>query len=266
MVRIIFFSHLFILHFSLSFFSRAQNLSPERITAWNLAGLTMDIQAPENQVDITDYGADNTGVNSCNSAYTAAIASLEGTAGTIYFPAGEYFFTATISVPDSVFLKGESTSTQLNFDQGGTGNLIQLAGSVISTEVALAADGIKGTYQIELADASALIVGDIIRLGMFDEDLMFSTWAYGSMGQIIEVAGIDDNILTLADTLNHHYPLSRNPFARKLNAIRAAGIECLTINRLDNSEAQESNIYIHAGYNCVVRNVGSNRCDFGHVE
>ncbi len=250
----------------LPYSSKTQTLSPERSTAWNLAGLTMDIQAPQNQVSVMDFGADSTGVNICNSAYTAAIASLNGSAGTIFFPEGEYFFNAAIAVPDSVFLKGESTNTQLNFDPGGIGSLIQLTGSTISTQVELATNGIKGTYQIELADASALIIGDIIRTGMFDGDLMFSPWAYGKLGQIIEVVGIDGNTLTLADPLNHHYPLSRSPFVKKLNAIRAAGVECMTINRSDNSDTLKSNIYINAGFNCVVRNVESYRCDFGHVD
>lgn len=262
MVRVVLFSvFLFLFHFS-----QGQNIDAERLTAWNHAGLTIDIQAPENQVSILDFGADNTGVNSSSSAYNAAIASLNGSPATLFFPEGEYFLTSTIAVPSGVFLKGELTETLLRFDLGGSGNLIQLNGSTNPTETALTSNGQKGAYTLNVSDASLLNIGNIIRLSMYDEDLMFSSWAYGTLGQVVEIVEINGTTLTLADPLNHHYPLSRNPVVKKLNPIRDAGIECMKISRLDDSEAQVSNIYINAGFNCVVRNVESVRCDFGHVE
>lgn len=244
----------------------AQTLTPERITTWNHAGLTTALEAPTNQVDITDFGADNTGTNSCNSAYAAAISSLNGTAGTIYFPQGEYYFTAAIAIPDSVFLKGESSETVLHFDLGGSGNLIVITGSTETIQLSLSANAIKGTDQVELANASSLQVGDVIRLFQFDEDYLYSSWAYGTVGQVAEIVAINGNTVTLADPLNHHYPLSRNPFVRKLNPRRGTGVECLKILREDASVGQTSNIYFNYAYNCVLRNVESENCNFTHCE
>lgn len=255
--------------FILSFITivcNAQVFEPERITDWANAGNTSTIQAPSNQVSILDFGADNTGVNSCNSALSSAVADLNGEAGTIYFPQGEYFFSGAISLPDSVFVKGESSATTLRFDLGGSGNLIVINGSINSTQLTLSADALKGSYEIELDDASSLNVGDIIRLYQFDEDYMFSSWAYGSLGQVIEIEQINGNTLVLADPLNHHYPLSRNPYVRKLNPKRNIGIECLRIERDDATTGQTSNIYFANAFNCVVRNVESENCNFAHVE
>ena len=243
----------------------AQTFSPERITTWENAGLTIELQAPSNHVLITDFGADNTGVNSSNPAYTAAIASLGGSAGTIYFPQGEYLFTAGISIPDSVFLKGESTETELHFNLGGNGDLILMTGTISSTQYVLAQDAIKGTNQLLLSDASGFVVGDVIRLYQFDEDKMFSSWAYGTLGQVVEISAIDGNTLTLSDPLNHHYPLSRNPYLKKLTPRRAAGVECMKIVREDATTGQTDNIQLNYAFNCVVRNVELENSNFAHI-
>lgn len=244
----------------------AQVFDDERITDWSNAGNTSTVQAPSNQISILDFGADNTGTTSCNSAFTSAIADLNGEAGTIYFPQGEYYFTAAISLPDSVFIKGESSETTLTFDLGGSGNLIVINGSVNSTQLTLSADALKGSHEIELDDASSLNAGDIIRLYQFDEDHMFSSWAYGSLGQVIEIEQVNGNTLFLTDPLNHHFPLSRNPYIRKLNPKRSIGIECLRIERDDATTGQTSNIYFANAFNCVARNVESESCNFAHVE
>lgn len=254
----------FLLAFSSSGVS-AQTFETHRITAWKNAGLTTELNAPSNHVLITDFGADNTGINSSNAAYTDALASLDGMAGTIYFPEGEYLFTSSISIPDSVFLKGESTTTTLRFNLGGSGDLIRINGTLSPTQYTLAAKGVKGTHQIELEDASGLSDGDIIRLYQFDEDYMFSSWAYKTLGQVIEVLEVDENVLTLADPLNHAYPLSRMPYLKKLNAKRGAGIECLKIIREDATTGQTDNINFNYAYNCVVRNVELENSNFAHI-
>ncbi|MCF8276538.1 MAG: glycoside hydrolase family 55 protein [Flavobacteriales bacterium] len=246
--------------------SNAQVFDAERITAWENAGLTTDLHAPTNQVNVLDFGADNTGNSSCNSAYTAALASLNGGAGTVYFPQGEYFFDAAIAVPDGVFMKGESAESILRFDLGGSGNLIVMNGSIYPTEMTLAANAIKGSYTLELTDASTITAGDVVRLYQFDEDYMFSSWAHGSLGQVAEVTEVNGNTLTLADPLNHHYPIARNPFLKKLAPRRDAGIECLKIVREDASVGQTSNIYMGYAFNCAIRNVQSANSNFAHLE
>ncbi|MCB9187212.1 MAG: hypothetical protein H6601_10800 [Flavobacteriales bacterium] len=244
----------------------AQILSPERITAWENAGPTTELVAPTNQVDITDFGADNTGVNSCNTALADALTDLNGAAGTIFFPAGEYFFDAGISLPDSVFLKGESNTTQLTFNLGGNNHCIQVNGSISSAQVAITEPAIKGTYRIVLEDASSFVVGDYIRTVMFDEDHMYSTWAYGTLGQVIEITAIDGDTLSLADPLTHHYPLSRTPYVKKVTPKKGVGIECLKIVREDATAGQMNNILMTYATNCVIRNVEGVDCNYGHVD
>lgn len=260
MVRIGFLSILFFIHFT----SYSQTFSPERVTAWENAGLTTELHAPQNQVSVIDFGADNTGQTNCSVAVVDAISSLNGNAGTVYFPEGEYFFSSGISIPDSVFLKGESSETELIFDLNGSGDLIRLNGTINSTQYTIV-NATKGSYELELSDATGLEIGDIIRLYQFDENYMFSSWAYGTLGQVIKISAIDGNTLTLTDPLNHHYPSSRNPYCKKLNPRTGAGIECLKIVREDATTAQTDNIVFNYAYNCVIRNVEIENSNFAHV-
>jgi len=247
--------------------THAQVTIPDyRRTDWHLAGNTVSVTASDNVVDITDFGADATGILPCNTAYTAAIVSLGGAAGTVHFPEGEYFFNATITVPDSVFLQGESTASILRFETPTPADLIRITGSIGNTAMPLAETASRGTHTIVLADVGSIAAGDIIRLRMDDEDLVFSNWAYGTVGQIVEVTAVHGNTLTLADPLNTWYPMARNPRVFTVNPVRAAGVECLSIVRADQADAQVSNIYIRAAFNCAVRNVHSTFCAFAHVE
>jgi hypothetical protein len=245
--------------------AQAQLLSPERSTAWELAGNTTTISASDNVVSILNFGADATGVAPSNAAYSAAIAALNGAAGTILFPEGQYYFTTDLLVPDSVFLQGESAASVLKIDLGNTSDLIRMAGSISATPIMLSQAAERGTSTLVIDDATTLAVGDVIRLSMTDNDLMFSDWAYGQLGQIVAIAAIEGNTLTLEDPLNTYYPMSRAPKVFKVTPTRAAGVECLSIQRLDNAAAQVSNINIRASYNCLVRNVYSTRCDYAHV-
>ena len=252
---------------SFSFFiCSSQTFEAGRTTTWENAGNSVEIEAPEFQVNITGLGADNTGITNSDAAYLAAIDSLNGTAGTIYFPQGSYLFNSTLSVPDSVFLVGESSEALLQFDLGGVGHLILMLGDISSTELTFANDALKGSYTIDLVDASSLQVGDVVRLYQFDEDFMFSSWAYGTLGQVIRIEEVVGNTITLADPLNHDYPLSRTPYLTELEARTAAGVECLTIERLDATVDATANINIRNAFNCAIRNVESNNCNRAHLQ
>ena len=262
MVRIILFTLFLFSHQAL----HAQEFEADRITDWSKAGNGIDIPEPSVQVNIAHHGADVTGNNSSNSAYASALQTLAGGAGIIYFPEGEYYFDTAITIPDSVLLKGESSASLLRFNLGGTGNLIVMNGSISATEYALAATATKGSYTLELVDAGDFEVGDVLKLGCFDEDLMYSAWAYGTLGQVLIVTQKEGNTLRFDDPLNHHYPLSRNAYVRKMHPRKASGISCLSIEREDATANQTSNIYIGNAINCFIQNVESVNCNFAHIE
>ena len=248
-----------------SLFANAQLFDETNSTAWENAGLSEPFEVPANEVNILDFGADNTGTNSCNAAYASAISSLNGADGTIYFPEGVYLFEAGIAVPSYTVLKGASVETVLKFNLSGTGDAIRITGSIQSEELPLAEPVAKGSYSIALSDASDLHVGDMVRLGLDDEDIMYSSWAEGTLGQVNEIVAINGNTLELADPLNRAYSMSLSPYVRKITPARNIGITCLKLIREDATANQTDNIHFRNAFNCFVRNVESVNCNFGHV-
>lgn len=243
----------------------AQNFSLTGSTAWENAGLAEPFDIPEYEVNILDFGADNTGTTSNNAAYSSAISSLNGATGTVYFPEGEYLFESGISVPSNTVLKGESVETVLKFDLGGNGDAIRVTGTLHSQEYALTTAAAKGSYSIEVSDGTAFEVGQLVRLGLDDEDIMYSSWAYGTLGQVNEIIGINGNVLELADPLNRAYPLVRSPYVRRIEPVRNVGISCFKIIRADATAGQTDNIHFRNTFNCFVRNIESFNCNFGHL-
>lgn len=246
--------------------SSAQTFESHRITDWQNAGLTDEFEEPEQTVSILDFGGDNTGGSSNNTALATAINSIATEGGTVFFPEGTYLFNSGINIPSNIFLEGESAETTLRFDLGGTGNAVVMNGNLSNQTHALASNAVKGTHTVELTDASDFEAGDIIRLGMSDEDLMYSSWAYGTLGQVVKITAIENDVLELADPLNHHYPLSRSPFVRAVTPIQNAGLSCLKIERIDETASQTSNVWIRSGYNILLKNIESIDCNFSHVE
>lgn len=70
--------------------------------------------------NVVDFGADNTGISSANTAIAAAIAALPSDGGTVFFPSGTYSISAVITV----------TKSNINF-VGEPGARIEITGAAI---------------------------------------------------------------------------------------------------------------------------------------
>lgn len=248
------------------FISFAQQLEQGRTTDWSRAGAKSNPSPSATEVNILDFGADATGNTPSNEAYSQAVASLNNEAGIVFFPSGEYFFNAGISIPNDVRIEGESTETVLRFNLGGQGSLIHINGNIGSEEFPLSSSIAKGETELTLVNADAFETGDLIRIGCNDEDLMYSSWAYGTLGQVVEVVEKEGNTLHLADPSTRNYVLNEAPYIRKITPVRGAGISCLRVIREDATSSQTSNIFIRNAIDCEVANVESENCNFAHVE
>src|SRR6187549_3174892 len=80
---------------------------PDSLRAeWSYAGVQNFYVDSTNVADVTLFGATGSGVTNDYPAIQNAIASLSGSSGVVYFPPGNYLLNSTITLPDSVVLKG----------------------------------------------------------------------------------------------------------------------------------------------------------------
>lgn len=151
-------------------------------------------------------------------------------------------------------------------DLGGSGSSILISGQQGADTTFLQVPRGKGSSVISVWAASSFQVGDWIRLRQYDTDLVTSSWAEETVGQIVEIDSIVGNQIWLHSPLRMDYDTARQPYIQKLNPVKNVGIECLKIKRLDNTApSQTSNVHFRYAVNCWVTGIESDQCTFAHV-
>lgn len=256
----------FVLLFFIAAAAPAQTIPATRTVDWSVAGMLEPAITPVPFIDITTLGGNGNGSTPNDAALQQAFIQLNGQQGTIYFPAGTYLFNSSINMPDSVILRGDgSTLTTLTFNLGGNGDLIRISGTITGAEIPLAADAHLYDSVLTCASLSGIQAGDVLRLYQDDSTLVFSSWAYNSVGQILRVDSVNGNQLFIHGSLRRDYLLTDAPRFRKVLPARQCGIECLKIERQDASTGQTTNVDFNYAVDCWMKGVESNMTNFGHV-
>jgi len=174
-----------------------------------------------------------------------------------------------LNLRSGLILRGTSSdSTALKFVLafGNSSNAINISGSITSTTSLITSDANKDSSFVYVDDATGFEAGDYLKLSFNDSSLLFSTWAYGTVGQIAKIASITANKVILESPLRLDYPILKNPKITKLTMITGVGIECLKIHRADQTTAQTSSIAYNYAAQCWVSGIESNLCNFSHIE
>lgn len=248
----------------------AQTIPSSKIVDWSSAGYDGSIPNPANIVNVTTFGATGSDTTNDLSAINAAISSLSGNAGVIYFPAGTYYFSGTIVLPSNAILRGASSdSSFLKFNfSGSSGNCISISAGQSGTFTKVVSGFTKGSTQIVTNNATQFAAGDYAEMrqdnGSWDSNPI--SWAEHSVGQIFKITAINANAITINSPLRLNFDTSLNLEARKITPITNVGIECLNIERLDDATTGAgSNFDFNFASNCWVKGVESNVSVGAHI-
>ena len=265
---------LLIISFVICYSSFSQQLtatfggSPVKLD-WQRAGYPGDTVPSYSTVkNITTFGGDNTGASSTNAAFTNAVTSLGGANGVIYFPPGNYLFTATLFLRSGLILRGAgSGNTTLTFNLPGEGDLIRATGTAgASTPVTAVVQ--QYSNQVTVTDPNIASPGSFVKVYQNNESsLINDSWADNTVGQIAYLKSKSANTFTFYTRHRRPIPLSGAPTAQVLNMIRGVGIECLKIKRMDVdlTANQTSNIFFNYAAFCWVKGIESDSANFAHI-
>jgi hypothetical protein len=246
----------------------SQVVPQDRLVSWEYAGLRDTTTTGYIWINVVNEEFDSSG-SSSNDDIMDSLISVFGTDGVIfYFPEGEYLFNHTIHLSSNQVLKGEGMDkTQLNFDLGGAGDAIRIDGSIDnSMEYLLFNDANKEQEFVVSNQTNQLNSGDWIKIYQQDDDLVVSSWALNTVGQICRIEEIEGDTVYLQSSLRMDFELQREPKFKKINMISNVGIECLKIHRLDDAAPEQaSNVAYHYCSNSWVKNVESENCTFAHI-
>jgi len=247
--------------------SEAQTLPPERFTDWSLPGSHAAFVPPQT-LNILSYGADPSGVQSCNAALQAAIAALGGP-GEVFFPAGVYAFPQTIVLPDSIILQGETGTDQLPLAQlvlspGENADGIQISGSEQATTAVVIALPEQGDHFLRVDQPGLFSPGQVLRLNATDDTLLVNDWwGVGQTGQIVEVESITGDSLHFAKPMRRSYGTA--PTVRRILPRRQVHLRCLALERQDVTTSQTVNVYFRNAIDCSMQGIDSRLGNYAHV-
>jgi hypothetical protein len=244
-------------------------LPTSRAVDWTLAGLRDTTTTGFQLVNMQTEGAIGDGFTANDVVLSNVLASLSGNGAILEFQNGNFLFNNSIILPNNIILKGQGVgNTTLTMDLGGSGSAIIIQGSSVSIDTtSLNQTASKDSLFIEVLNTANFAVGDWVQIIQQDTDLVTSSWAYNSVGQVVQIDNIVGNKIVLKSPLRMEYVLSRTPYIRKITPVKNVGIECLKIHRIDDTDPQQSSsIYLKYAVNCWVTGIESENCTFSHLE
>ena len=236
---------------------------------WKLAGTEMWDESSHLLIQMHDYAIDSTGMTSNSQVLNGILTAYQGQAIRIHFPAGTFLFDQKIELGSQTILEGEGADhTHFVFQLGGGGNAIQSSGQeLVTVQSSVQVSAVKNQNFILLDANHPFSAGDWIRISQSDNDLVYSTWAVGSVGQIVKIDHVSADTLFLHSPLRMNYDMMRFPKVTKLVPNEHIAIRCLSIERMDDTAPEQaSSISLTNTVHSYVDGISSVKCTFAHVE
>ena len=245
-----------------------QVIPEERRVDWTIAGLKDTTTFGFIPINISEYGIVGDGISANDENLDVLLDSLGESGKILLFPEGNFLFNDPIRLPPNTVVRGNgSGSTVFTIDGQGSGHGFYMQGSSTLDSIFFSQSANKGDDFFYVNDSLTIEPGDWIRIAQFDDDLITSSWAKHTVGQITSVLEIVGNKVIISSPLRLDYDLIRNPYFRKIQPLKNVGLECFKIERIDDTDPiQASNIRFNHAVNCWVNGVESNKCNFSHVE
>lgn len=221
-------------------------------------------------------------LNSRNTAITiqGAIDSVSDQ-GAVLLPKGEYTLHQPIYMRSGVVLRGAGVKhTKLIFDlklpeqvvpfEMPAGGSIRFEGNQETNGRPIEGDHFKGEQTIRSLSLAGINVGDTIEVFSENDPFMMYTesrwkrpWAEQALGQLVRVTQIGDHELRIDTPLRLNFFKELNPRIRKLTPIENAGLESMSLVRIDNTP--DSSVGFEKALNCWIKDCESTMTTRGHI-
>lgn len=247
----------------------AQVLPSERRTNWHQAGLRDTTTNGFLVLDMHTSGLVGDGTTPNDQILASIISGITSPGAILKFPEGNFLFKKSINLPSNIIIRGEGPETTiLTLSLGGSGHGINISGTAVPADTSsIISGGRKDETFLVVKNPNPFKTGDWIQLIQNDNNLVTSTWAKGTVGQIIRINAISNDTLRIASPLRLNYKISASPFIRRIKPASNSGIECVKIVRTDNTAPEQaSNVRFSFATNCWVKSIESEKCTFSHVE
>lgn len=237
---------------------------------WEDAGYKGQKPVYTQTVNILSAGGNNSGSSANDLAFSNAIAQLNNKGGVIYFPSGTYNFTSSINFSrDSITVVGAGyDQTRLQFNMGSSlSPCIYIGGGDAPSDTSsFVFSGVRDSISAQLINATVFGVGQWVYLQCNDNAYMASTWAFGSLGQIMQVKAKNGNVVRFNSPFRFYYKKSLQPKIKRLIPRKVIGLECFSIQRMQATTGQSSLISFDKAVQCWVHAIEGDSTNYAHIE
>lgn len=255
------FGLLFFLHCFCLF---AQNTFPyERFSNWQNAGLQTAFDSTFQLIQIADYGVDASGQADCSIILQALLD--QNSQIRIHFPAGTFKFEQPINLHSDQIIEGEGPDlTHFIFDLNGSNDAFEVNGALDQSTFNLVTPLVK-KQNFVICIGHTFSDNDWLYIQTDDVNLVSSSWAIGTTGQLVQIANVS------GDTLWLHSALRRNftgvVWVRQAHPLEHVGFRCFSVERLDDTAPnQTSTFHLFGVVNAFIESIYSRNCTFAHTD
>ena len=243
------------------------DLPNNRFVDWQANGSKLIDESEYQIIELANLGLDNSGQIDCSSIINQLIVTHFFDSIILLFPAGQFRFEQTLQLKSNLILAGASMEqTTLIFDLDGIGSSIEALGQLNGIVLPISSMGFKGQSKL-LCQNHDFAIGDWVRVACNDSLLVSSSWALGTVGQLIQISGIEADTLYLNSALRRSYINEGGLYLQKIVPLSGIGIRCMTIRRLDDTApSQQSNLLLEGVVHTVIENVAFYNCTFSHID
>ncbi|MFT4758448.1 MAG: hypothetical protein ACI9XO_001623 [Paraglaciecola sp.] len=243
----------------------AQTIPNDRLVDWSKSGAVMS--AFNDEINVLNYGLFNDGLTDNATGFEALMNQFSNQSTIFYFPTGTYKFSKTIYLQSNSLIKGASSGeTIFQFDDIGNHHLIIIQGTSATEKTPVIENINKGDNYLIIENSVNFQMGDLVKISSNDSSLITSSWAVGTTGQILDIQGVDNDVLIFNQKFRKNYSLMNNPVLTIIYPIKNVGLECLKIVRTNGTANQTSNVLFKNATNCWVKGVESSYCNFAHLD
>lgn len=248
--------------------SFSQNLALERQVDWSLAGLKDTSTVLFDDIFLEDFGLIGNGIYANDSILQYVLDSVQNSNITLHFGQGNFLFKRNIILASHTLVKGLGVhETILTFDMDSNEHSFNISGTYSKDSSEISESIFKDDEFIVVSNSDSFEIEDWIQVFQNDSNLVYSTWAYKTVGQMVQIASKIGDTLFLKSPIRLDYDLVKEPFIVKISPKENIGISCLKIMRLDDTAPfQASNIFFDKAVNCWVNGVESENCTFSHIQ
>jgi hypothetical protein len=245
---------------------KAQTSFPyERFSDWQSVNATLLADSLYQILDLATLNLDASGQQDCSAPINALLQQFPDDTVRLHFPAGTFLFTQPLQLKSLLIIEGEGPDlTHFRFSLGGSQSAIQANGLLSSIQQEVLPPLQNDLFLI--CSGHNFQPKDWLYLRCQDAALVTSSWALGTVGQLLQIESIAGDTLYLNAKIRRSYLNELPCVVQRFTPKEHIKLRCFSIERSDDTAPeQSSSIEFNFVVNSQISSLYSRYCTFAHV-